>query len=83
MTEPTEKAWKDGVETQVYKVNHGWYFEVVIPHPDNPEMPDQLMTLKCNNEWWARFLENCVHEGLQDPDLAQNLEALPDFRYEG
>lgn len=83
MTEPTEEPWEKRVKTQVYEVNNGWYLEVVIPHPDNPEMPNQLMTVKCDNEWWAKFLENCIEEGLQCPDLSEHLEALPDFRYEG
>ena len=83
MTEPTEKPWKDRVETTVYEVNNGWYLEIVVPHPDNPEMPEQLMTIKCDNQWWAKFLQNCIEAELESSDLSQNLEALPDFKYEG
>lgn len=84
MTKPTEKKpWEEGVETNVYEVNKGWYFETVIPHPDNPEMPDQLMTVKCDNEWWARFLEASVKELLQSPFTGNFLEKAPKFKYEG
>lgn len=80
---PAESLWEDRVETTVYEVNMGWYLEIKIPHPDNPKMPDQLMTIKCDNQWWAKFLENCIHEGLQSVELDEWLEALPDFKYEG
>ena len=83
MTEPTKEPWESRVKTQVYEVNNGWYRETVIPHPDNPEMPDQMMTIKCDNQWWARFLETSIKELLQSPFTGNFLEQAPEFRYEG
>ena len=82
MTGPTEqeKSWEEKVKTQVYEVNNGWYLEIVVPHPDNPEMPEQLMTIKCDNEWWAKFLELSV-SCYKSSHIA--LGHLPDFKYEG
>lgn len=84
MTEPTEpKKWYEkGVTTSVYMVNSGWYLELVVSHPDNPEMPDQLMTIKCDNEWWARLLEYAI-DHMDYVELDDFDEGAPEFRYEG
>jgi hypothetical protein len=96
MPAPDEKPWYEKeITTSVYTVNAGWYVEIVIAHPDNPEMPPQLMTVKCDNEWWAKFLEYAIKSLLMEP--AQDREGLrysngsreefdktaPEFRYEG
>lgn len=86
MTEPTKapETWQGKVKTQVYRIATGWYLEVVVPHPDNPEMPDQLMTIKCDNEWWATFLQSSVDELLTNAQGREYfLTHAPEFRYEG
>lgn len=90
MTEPESEpefhleSWEKVFKTEVYQVNAGWYLEITIPHPDNPEMPNQSMTLKCDNEWWARYLDACIHDLTDVNELLNNfLEEAPEFRYEG
>lgn len=84
MTEPEtppEHWYNYPINSKVYKVLDKWYLEIVVKHPDNPEMPDQLMTIKCDNEWWAKFLEWSIE---QEPELLEEFDAeAPEFRYEG
>lgn len=83
-TEPEGQWFEKPIKTTVYKVANGWYLEVVVKHPDNPELPDQLMTIKCDNEWWARFLNFAIVSLAQrDDGLSMFDEAAPEFRYEG
>lgn len=84
MTEPKELTWPEKpIRTSVYTVNAGWYLEVVVQHPDNPEMPEQLMTIKCDNEWWARFLEYAIKD-ISRAELLNDFDATaPEFRYKG
>lgn len=85
MNDPQAPTVNGNIVTEVYEVNLGWYLEIVIPHPDNPEMPDQLMTIKCDNEWWAKFLQSAIQYFTDNTPNGVNsfLADAPEFRYEG
>lgn len=83
MTEPQVPAIDGDITTEVYQVNAGWYLEIVIPHPNNPEMPRQSMTIKCDNEWWARFLAYTLDDIVDTQYIEEFSKNAPTFRYEG